>query len=88
MSWSRIVVHAWRRRVCRGVAYLQQHVLLLGNHVHAVLKVVTAKVDSLHQYFLIAIDLREKEGRREERREGRREGGREGGRKGGKEGEG
>ena len=40
------------------VAYLQQHVLLLGNHVHVVLKVVTAEVDGLHEYLLIAIDLR------------------------------
>ena len=59
------IVHAGRRRACRGVAYLQQHVLLLGDHVHAVLKVVTAKVDGLHQDLLIAIDLSGKEGRRE-----------------------
>ena len=39
------------------MAYLQQHVLLLGNHVHIVLKVVAAKVDGLNQYLLIAIDL-------------------------------
>ena len=57
-----------------GVAYLQQHVLLLGNHVHVVLKVVTAKVDGLNQYLLIAIYLSQR-GRKggREREVGRRE---------------
>ena len=53
------------------MAYLQQHVLLLGNHVHIVLKVVTAKVDGLNQYLLIAVDLngRGREGERKRERE-------------------
>lgn len=58
------------------VAYLQQHVLLLGNHVHVVLKVVTAEVDGLHEYLLIAIDLR-RGGRGEREKTIEREGERE-----------
>ena len=55
------------------MAYLQQHVLLLGNHVHVVLKVMTAKVDGLNQYLLIAIYLsqRGRKGGRERSREER-----------------
>ena len=44
---NREVLNQQYAEVC-GVAYLQQHILLLGNHVHIVLKVVTAKVDGLN----------------------------------------
>ena len=52
--------------------HLEQHVLLLGHHVHVILIVVAAEVDGLQQDVLIPTHLQER-GERERERERERE---------------